>query len=70
MEKKDKYDTNPLDPDFVRRTEEMANADTSDVTIPLGAAYETEMRRREQAEAPTLRLDKHPCKIKLKNLAL
>lgn len=57
MEKKDKYDTNPLDPDFVRRTEEVANADTSEVTLPLGASSETEMRRREQAEAPTLRLD-------------
>jgi len=57
MEKKDKYDTNPLDPDFVRRTEEVANAETSEVTLPLGASPEIEKRWREQAEAPTLRLD-------------
>ncbi len=57
MQDKNKYDTNPLDPDFVRRTEPVSAADTSDVTLPLGAVNETEARRRESAEAPTLRYD-------------
>lgn len=60
MQDKNKYDTNPLDPDFVRRTENVSSADTSDVTLPLGTLNETETRRRESAEAPTLRYDNNP----------
>ncbi|MGI8654999.1 MAG: hypothetical protein ACR2LC_07255 [Pyrinomonadaceae bacterium] len=60
MEDKSKYDTNPLDPDFVRRTEPVASADTSDITLPLGAQNDTDARRRESAEAPTLRYDNRP----------
>ncbi len=60
MEDKNKYDTNPLDPDFVRRTEPVSSADTSDVTLPLGALNEADTRRHEQSEAPTLRYDNHP----------
>jgi uncharacterized membrane protein len=52
-EKRSKYDTDPLDPDFVRRTEEMSGQ-TSEVggeqqTIPLG--------REAGLEEPTRRFD-------------
>ncbi len=60
MQDKNKYDTNPLDPDFVRRTEPVTSADTSDITLPLGAQNEADTRRREQSEAPTLRYDNRP----------
>ncbi len=60
MEDKNKYDTNPLDPDFVRRAEPVSSADTSDITLPLGARNEADTRRRESAEAPTLRYDNRP----------
>jgi uncharacterized membrane protein len=53
--KKTKYDTNPLDPDFVRRTEEVRAA-TSDVKTP-GATAEEQTRRIDSGgvdmEAPT-----------------
>jgi uncharacterized membrane protein len=55
MEKKTKYDTNPLDPDFVRRTEEVRAA-TSDVR--KAGATEEQTRRIDSGgdvdrEAPT-----------------
>ncbi len=54
MEKKDKYDTNPLDPDFVRRTEEVSDAaPTSDVAAPFRAPDERDALRRAESEAPT-----------------
>src|SRR5205085_8805013 len=52
-EKKSKYDTDPLDPDFVRRTEEFMGrtqeATQPDETVPL--------RRDPAAEEPTRRFD-------------
>jgi hypothetical protein len=51
MEDKNKYDTNPLDPDFVRRAEPVSSADTSDITLPLGARNEADTRRRECGSA-------------------
>ncbi|HYH85153.1 MAG TPA: hypothetical protein VEX60_06695 [Pyrinomonadaceae bacterium] len=50
-EKKSKYDTDPLDPDFVRRTEEALGrtSEVSDETQPL--------RRDPAAEAQTRRFD-------------
>ena len=52
-EKRSKYDTDPLDPDFVRRTEEMMGrtkeVEQPDETVPL--------RRDPAAEEPTRRFD-------------
>jgi hypothetical protein len=52
-EKRSKYDTDPLDPDFVRRTEELMGrtqeAAPSEETVPL--------RRDPAAEEPTRRFD-------------
>jgi uncharacterized membrane protein len=52
-EKRSKYDTDPLDPDFVRRTEEMMGrtkeVEQPDETVPL--------RRDPSAEEPTRRFD-------------
>jgi uncharacterized membrane protein len=63
-QKKTKYDTNPLDPDFVRQTEEIRNesdrpADTQDVsgaTHEIGSAGEAG-RQNVFSEAPTRRYD-------------
>jgi uncharacterized membrane protein len=60
--KKTQYDTNPLDPDFVRETEEVwgennGNAETSDVkgaTRPVGP---DDARANIYSEAPTRRYD-------------
>jgi uncharacterized membrane protein len=53
MEKKTKYDTNPLDPDFVRGTEDMGGSATRDINrTPNERA-----REDENAEAPTRRYD-------------
>src|ERR1044072_2394379 len=59
-QKKSKYDTNPLDPDFVRQTEEIRNdsdvrADTQDVS---GATHQIDSsaeaaRQSVYSEAPT-----------------
>lgn len=70
VEKRSKYDTDPLDPDFVRQTEEVRDAGTREVTahrrnsdssnssssagIPSEPA---ETERSQQAEAPTRRYD-------------
>lgn len=52
-EKRSKYDTDPLDPDFVRRTEELMGrtngVEPPDETVPL--------RRDPAAEEPTRRFD-------------
>lgn len=51
MEKKTKYDTNPLDPDFPRQTR-----DVSGKTDTVGAEQERDTRTLE-SEAPTRRID-------------
>src|SRR5947209_20452744 len=55
-EKRSKYDTDPLDPDFVRRTEEIrggtAGVPDSDETVPL--------RRDAALEEQTRRFDEQP----------
>jgi uncharacterized membrane protein len=57
-EKRSKYDTDPLDPEFVRRTEEMMGGGTSDVeqsdeTVPLRRDAATEEKtRRFDEQAP------------------
>lgn len=64
-QKKSKYDTNPLDPDFVKQTEEIRNADdrnsdTQDVsgaTREFGASVNEEARQDVYSEAPTRRYD-------------
>lgn len=52
-EKKSKYDTDPLDPEFVRRTEEMMNAATRDIA----RTPNEQARSSDQAEAPTRLMD-------------
>lgn len=52
-EKRSKYDTDPLDPDFVRRTEEMLGA-TRDIS---SAPTEQQARREPALEEPTRRFD-------------
>jgi len=52
-EKRSKYDTDPLDPDFVRRTEEMAGT-TRDIS---SAQTEQQTRRDPVQEEPTRRFD-------------
>lgn len=60
MEKKSKYDTNPLDPDFVRRTDEM-RGETTEVRPPgVTSGQPPQPRSREdgandavEGEAPT-----------------
>ncbi|MBA3320589.1 MAG: hypothetical protein H0T45_03965 [Pyrinomonadaceae bacterium] len=52
-EKKSKYDTDPLDPNFARRTEEMTN----EATRELARTPNEQARRHEQAEAPTRLMD-------------
>jgi uncharacterized membrane protein len=51
MEKKTKYDTNPLDPDFPRRTEEVSGG-----TQPVSRDAEGRTQTLE-SEAPTRRID-------------
>jgi uncharacterized membrane protein len=67
-QKKSKYDTNPLDPDFVKQTEEIRNAGdrNSDTQEVSGATREFSEPVNEQAnqsaysEAPTRRYDNVP----------
>lgn len=55
-EKRSKYDTDPLDPDFVRRTEAFGGGATRDVE-----RRQSEQARRDTgAEDPTRRLDPQP----------
>ncbi|MCA1566307.1 MAG: hypothetical protein LC803_11845 [Acidobacteria bacterium] len=53
-EKRSKYDTDPLDPDFVRRTEEFGGAARETARTPNEQA-----RLNPDADAPTRRIDDH-----------
>ena len=53
-EKRSKYDTDPLDPDFVRRTEEIGSATRETARTPNEQA-----RLNPEADAPTRRIDDH-----------
>jgi uncharacterized membrane protein len=63
--KKSKYDTNPLDPDFVKNTEEAwgtddGRPDTQEVkaaTREIGSSANEDARRNIYSEAPTRRYD-------------
>lgn len=63
--KKSKYDTNPLDPDYVRNTEEVWKAEESSVqtqevkgaTREIGASANEAARHNPYSEAPTRTLD-------------
>jgi len=55
-EKRNKYDTDPLDPDFVRRTQELGAAATRDVARTPAE----EARRDPAAEEPTRRFYEPP----------
>jgi uncharacterized membrane protein len=54
MEQRDKYDTNPLDPEFVRQTDEIRGGHA---TREVARTPQEEARRHEDAEAPTQRID-------------
>lgn len=61
--KKSKYDTNPLDPDVVRRTEEVWGSEEESGTGELKGAtrpvgHSADGRSNPQSEAPTQRYDK------------
>jgi uncharacterized membrane protein len=67
--KKSKYDTNPLDPDFVKKTEELGRADDGDpitqgmrsgATREIGSAANENARGNVYSEAPTRRYDNLP----------
>jgi uncharacterized membrane protein len=66
--KKTKYDTNPLDPDFVKKTEEgwgedVSGPETQEVkgaTREIGASPNEDARRNIYSEAPTRRYDNLP----------
>ena len=64
--KKSKYDTNPLDPDFVKNTEEVwgeAGAGTQEVkgaTREIGSSANENARSNIYSEAPTRRYDNIP----------
>jgi len=63
--KKSKYDTNPLDPDFVKKTEEVwgetgSGPETQEVqgaTREIGSSPNENARRNVHSEAPTRRYD-------------
>ncbi len=62
--KRSKYDTNPLDPDYVKNTEEISSGDgapgTQEVrgaTREIGSSVNEEARRNVYSEAPTRRYD-------------
>ncbi|MEK6280127.1 MAG: hypothetical protein AABN95_07205 [Acidobacteriota bacterium] len=66
--KKSKYDTNPLDPDFVKNTEELwgeadsgpATQEVRGATREIGASGNEDARRNVYSEAPTRRYDNVP----------
>lgn len=66
--KKSKYDTNPLDPDFVRKTEEVwgeasdgpHTQDVGGVTREVGSSASDNPRSNIYSEAPTRRYDNVP----------
>src|SRR5919202_1235061 len=65
-EKRDKYDTNPLDPDYVRQTDEIWGATRSSAppteevkgaTREVARTSNEQARQNVDAEAPTRRID-------------
>ena len=67
--KKSKYDTNPLDPNFVKKTEELWDEDNSDpvtqdvrggATREIGSSANESARGSIYSEAPTRRYDNLP----------
>lgn len=65
--KKSKYDTNPLDPDFVKNAEEVwenegspATQEVKGATREIGASGNEDARRNIYSEAPTRRYDNVP----------
>src|ERR1044071_1544999 len=65
--KKSKYDTNPLDPDFVKKTQELRDDETSAPTQPvsgaaseIGSAPNEDARRNIYSEAPTRTINNVP----------
>lgn len=65
--KKSKYDTNPLDPDFVKKSDEgwsedsgPATQEVKGATREIGASGNEEARRNVYSEAPTRRYDNVP----------
>lgn len=66
--KKSKYDTNPLDPDYVKKTEEIwgdsdSSPQTQEVrgaTREVGGSANEDARRNVYSEAPTRRYDNPP----------
>ena len=66
--KKSKYDTNPLDPDFVKKTEEVRREGTGDsetqevkgATRQVGPSNNDSARSNIYSEAPTRRYDNVP----------
>ena len=65
MEKKDKYDTNPLDPHVVKRTDEVfgatrEQADTDEITAAtreIARTFNEQAKQDQGSEAPTRRYD-------------
>jgi uncharacterized membrane protein len=62
--KRSKYDTNPLDPDYVKQTEEISSGDSAPATQEvrgatreIGSSANEEARRNAYSEAPTRRYD-------------
>src|SRR6476659_2611226 len=62
--KKTKYDTNPLDPEYVRQTEEVwsegnptETEELKGATRPVGSAQSEKPRANLYSEAPTRRYD-------------
>ena len=63
--KRNKYDTNPLDPDYVRKTEEVDNSgeqasgtqEVRGATREMGSSANENARRNIYSEAPTRRYD-------------
>lgn len=67
--KKSKYDTNPLDPDFVKKTQELSDEDNSGpptrevrggATREIGSSANENARSNVYSEAPTRRYDNLP----------
>lgn len=65
--KKSKYDTNPLDPDFVKKTEELdegssgpGTQEVKGATREIGPSANEDARRNIYSEAPTRRYDNVP----------
>ena len=67
--KKSKYDTNPLDPDYVKQTEEIwseSGPHTEEVrgaTCEVGSSANEDARRNVYSEAPTRQFDNPPLEV-------